>query len=241
MRKSLLLLAIAALFFSCEKEDLNIVSPEQLNKTYLELKASNIDTSQCALSGSTTAVLGGYVDYTYSFGSSGGFIQLSEGMSLSQDVAGRINFTETFTCGAITIGNDDGCSKQLIILAPGLTTCDVYVTTESYDCYESEIVPISGPTYMNRNSMTWSFDGDESKIKTYRWWYKKVNGNGEAFVITYGQTGYFTASFDTYASDLRGNSFFEIYLEIIDVCGNNYYSRTYTIFKKGEYKLNSEY
>ena len=145
----------------------------------------------------------------------------------------RIYFAEDFTCGRISTGNNYGCSKEIIVCAPGITDCNPGAS----DCEILDLqVSISGPTYMPTSTMTWTYNGDTSNIVVYRWWYKKVNGNGEPFVIAYGKNGVFSATADTFAS-VGVNSYFEIYLEVIDDCGFHYFSPTYTILKKGKFKI----
>ncbi|MBP0904641.1 M57 family metalloprotease [Mariniflexile gromovii] len=99
-------------------------------------------------------------------------------------------------------------------------------------------VNISGTTYMGSyNSVSWTYNGNVPNVQQYKWWYKKVNSAGSPVVI--GSTGVFVAVPDTFYSS-GVNSYFDIYLEVIDINGNSYNSATYTILKKGKFKLVSD-
>lgn len=103
------------------------------------------------------------------------------------------------------------------------------------------IPSISGPDYMGIgvDAIAWTYYGGVPNAQTFIWWYKKINNGGVApIAISYGSSGYFVATLDTYYSNAsHGTSDFEIFLEVIDTNGNSYTSSTSSIMKKGKYKL----
>ncbi|WP_343707911.1 M57 family metalloprotease [Flavobacterium sp.] len=104
-------------------------------------------------------------------------------------------------------------------------------------------VTISGPTYIagGTNLFNWTYTGSlpNADLDSIMWWYYKSNNGGQgAYVIAWGATGNFMTVADTYYSD-TGNqtSNFNIYITIRDTNGNLYKSPTYSIMKKGKFKL----
>ena len=98
-------------------------------------------------------------------------------------------------------------------------------------------VNISGPGYMSSgvNFITWNYTGNVPNVQNYKWWYKKRNVNGAPYVIWTGQNLPFFVEADTVYSSGK-DSYFEIYLEVIDTNGLVFTSNTYTIWKKGKWK-----
>ena len=104
-------------------------------------------------------------------------------------------------------------------------------------CPDAVTVLISGPNYMpsGTNHISWAYNGGVTNVQSYKWWYKKTGTNGNPYVIGHGQNLLFFAGPDTIYSIGR-NSYFEIYLEVIDANGCSYTSDTFSILKKGKWK-----
>lgn len=260
MKKILFYLVILISILSCDKDEENLIEVTKTNQNYFEKNDVNKAVSSktnhvyCDLIGSSEANLGGNSEYIWEVlgtydpsefstvtlepnDTSKWYYQIESGSVL------RVYFTQSFTCGTINASNLIGCSEEILVKAPGITNCEEPepIYPEPIECEKlNHGHPISGPTYMPLNNISWIYNGDTSNIIEFKWWYKKVNGNGEPYVIAYGQVGHFSATRDTFAS-VGNNSYFEIYLEAIDSCGFHYYSSTYTILKKGRFKLVSPF
>lgn len=125
----------------------------------------------------------------------------------------------------------------------GLSSGDIDMINDMYSCAlpPAYYVTANGPSYMpfGTNGIQWQYTGNVPNVQSIAWWYKKVGNTGVApHVIATGTNGIFAASSDTYYSDpSTASSYFEIYVRVTTTSGETYTSGTYTIHKKGKYKL----